>query len=191
MSFTDISWVILFSLLRPSIIIASAGPYVTNLCLNLLRATFFARAISPEIPVHAELEILLRDRWAAALKNWTIQIYTVLMSFVIVLSEIAASFAAAVRHPRFTDIITDGRHHAWVVVAFLLCLSGLVLCTYLLLSRTPKPKVVALYLPPEGDPHGADYARPPVTSPLTFARIILLVVGWIVYATAWNLGVVT
>ena len=166
-------WTFTLILLQPTTIISLFGPAVINANLRFLMGDV---ALSNE--VEPKLISAMRNEWTVGISEWETQLYTYVMAFMVLFSEIIA-FAVflALRSDTRRVVKKAKQSYLSIALVFLLLVNVFFFMSSVVFGGVGSIEVVQMYVPPAEDLHKLDFAIPPVESLITWGRVLVVLGG--------------
>lgn len=162
--------------LTPVMLISIFGPLI-----NRINTLYLEHRLNQVPSVdYAALKSVLENEWSFALFSYNTQMFTLLLAYCFIFIEFGRIFLPVFRKHRgekLSELISQST--TTVIVISTMVLMILVGGYTFLSGMFSSPKIVALYL--QGDLFSETIKFPPIESPITIARGIIVLQGLLLY----------
>jgi hypothetical protein len=127
----------------------------------------------------SEFQAAVQNAWTFAISDYLLQLYTLLLVVIVYYGDIVRHiFIYWANDGKFQEFASSNRQKAFLLISAVALVVFLIVAGNGLFGR---PWVAQLYYPEAGE-HWGEGRFPPYKSPLTMARIIMLLLGfWLPY----------
>lgn len=166
------------TLFHPVVLISLLGPLILSINLMALRDALNFPYGSVEVTGNfLELKKILNDIWSYALIDFNIQLYTLMLAWIVFYAEVVGLSIALLKRHHVTRITTQIKKSTLSLLLtigiVLLFFGGLV---FLMSGSLSSPEVVKLYLP-DGLHISGGIRFPSLESSITWFRGVILLFG--------------
>lgn len=169
----DIAWLVALLFLQPTTIIALFGPAVINANLRFLMGDV---ALTAE--VSPSLRLAMQNEWTVGISEWETQLYTYVMAFIVLASEVMAIGIYLMLRSDSRRIIVSAKRDWWSFgVSGALIFNAFFFASIAFFGGVGTIEAVTLYVPSPENLHELDFMFPPMSSPITWGRGLVMIAG--------------